>query len=49
MASTARVRCYGQGFVYEGYETHVLLPISLEPHGSKQINKLIAFDKVILI
>lgn len=40
MASTARVRCYGQGFINEGYETHVLLPISLEPHGSKQINKL---------
>ena len=40
MASTARVRCYGQGFVHEGYETRVLLPISLEPHGSKQINKL---------
>lgn len=38
MASTARVHAYGTGLKNQGQEVHVLLPISLEPHGSKQKN-----------
>lgn len=38
MASTTRVHAYGKGFKNQGREVHVLLPISLEPHGSKQLN-----------
>lgn len=38
MASTARVHAYGIGLKNQGQEVHVLLPISLEPHGCKQKN-----------
>lgn len=38
MASTNRVHAYAKGFSGQGIETHVLLPISTEPHGSKQVN-----------
>jgi len=38
MASTARVHAYGMGLKNQGQEVHVLLPISLEPHGCKQKN-----------
>lgn len=40
MASTARVHAYGRGLTQQGQEIHVLLPISLEPKGSVQINTL---------
>lgn len=38
MASTNRVHAYAMGLSGQGIETHVLLPISTEPHGSKQVN-----------
>ena len=38
MASTSRVHAYGKGFRNQGIDVHVLLPISLEPHGSVQKN-----------
>lgn len=38
MASTNRVHAYAKGLSGQEIETHVLLPISTEPHGSKQIN-----------
>ena len=38
MASTARVHAYGMGLMNQGQEVHVLIPISLEPHGCKQKN-----------
>lgn len=38
LASTARVHCYGKGFVHQGIETHVLLPISLEKQGTELMN-----------
>ena len=38
MASTNRVHAYAKGFSGQGIETHVLLPISTEPHGNEQIN-----------
>lgn len=38
MASTNRVHAYAKGLSGQRIETHVLLPISTEPHGSKQIN-----------
>ena len=38
MASTSRVHSYGKGFRNQGREVHVLLPISTEPHSSKQMN-----------
>ena len=38
LASTARVHCYGKGFVSQGIETYVLLPISLEKQGVEQKN-----------
>lgn len=38
LASTARVHCYGKGFVSQGIETYVLLPISLEKQWVEQKN-----------
>lgn len=38
LASTARVHCYGKGFVNQGIETYVLLPIALEKQGTEQKN-----------